>query len=309
MILTVNLNAALDKTYVIADFHAGRVNRVESVRTLAGGKGNNVARAVIGLGREALVTGFGGGVNGQQIIDRLSIEGIPNDYLAISQESRICLALPESGGRTTEILEPGPVIGQDEAIAFPAKLRALAAAARVVTFSGSLPRGLDLDYYARLIGIAREAGCRTVLDTSGEALRAGLEMRPDVVKPNRAELEQLLGMPLIDQRDTIRAARKLLTAGVGLVLASMGEEGAVAVTVEGAWIGHVPPVKAVNAVGSGDAMVAAIAIGLAERLSIEDALALAVAAGAANCLTLGAGQLRAIDVEALRSQVVIEQLA
>lgn len=308
MILAVNLNAAVDKTYVISDFRLGHANRIDAVRALAGGKGNNVARAAIGLGRRVLVTGFAGGNNGRFIIERLASDGIPADYQSIGQESRICIAIPgASGGHSTELLEPGPVISQAEAAAFKQKFRGLVGQAKVVTFSGSLPRGLESSYYADLISIARDAGCRTILDTSGEPLRLGIEAHPDVIKPNREELERLLGMPLIDHRGVARAIRKIAPE-VGLVLASMGEEGAVAGTAEAAWLANVPPVKAVNAVGSGDAMVAAMAAALEANLSTESALALAVAAGAANTLTLGAGQLRTADVEQLKALAVVERI-
>lgn len=299
MILAVNLNAAVDKTYVISDFRLGHANRIDAVRALAGGKGNNVARAAIGLGRRVLVTGFAGGNNGRFIIERLASDGIPADYQPIGQESRICIAIPgASGGHSTELLEPGPVISQAEAAAFKQKFRGLVGQAKVVTFSGSLPRGLESSYYADLISIARDAGCRTILDT---------QAHPDVIKPNREELERLLGMPLIDHRGVARAIRKIAPE-VGLVLASMGEEGAVAGTAEAAWLANVPPVKAVNAVGSGDAMVAAMAAALEANLSTESALALAVAAGAANTLTLGAGQLRTADVEQLKALAVVERI-
>jgi tagatose 6-phosphate kinase len=310
VILVVNLNAALDKTYVMDDLRFGHVNRVKSVRTLAGGKGNNVARALASLGHEVLVTGFAGGANGQFMRERLSAEGIDHDYLMISQESRVCLAMPTAGtGRTTEVLEPGPVISQSEAVAFRGKLLSLVGGASVVVLSGSLPRGLEPGYYANLLGICRGAGCLTVLDTSGDGLRIGLEARPDVVKPNRDELGQLMGETLNNRHDIARAAGRLVAAGIGLVLVSLGEEGAVAATAEGAWTAELPPVRVVNSVGSGDAMVAAVAIGLAEKYSIEDTLALAVAAGAANCLTMGGGQLRAIDVTPLRAQARVQPLA
>lgn len=293
---------------MIGDLRLGRINRVETVRALAGGKGNNVARAAAALGSSVLVTGFAGGTNGRFICERLAADGIPADYLSISQESRVCLAIPGSdGGHSTEILEPGPVISPAEAMAFKAKFRALVARAEVVAFSGSLPRGLEPGYYADLIRIARDAGCRTILDTSGEPLRLGIAAHPDVIKPNREELELLLARPLVDARDVARAIRKLAPE-VGLVLASLGDEGAVAATTDAVWYARVPPVKAVNPVGSGDAMVAAVAVALAANMSIESALALAVAAGAANALTLGAGQVRLADVERLKAQATVERL-
>lgn len=308
MILAVNLNAAVDKTYVISDLRLGHVNRVDAVRALAGGKGNNVARAAAGLGSEVLVTGFAGGTNGRYIVERLAADGIPADYMQIGQESRVCIAIPDSDGEdSTELLEPGPVISQDEAAAFKQKFRSLVVKAAVVTLSGSLPRGLVAEYYADLIRIAREAGCRTILDTNGDALRLGIEAHPDVIKPNREELERLLDMPLIDHRGVARAIRKIAPE-VGIVLASMGEEGAVAGTADASWLAKVPPVKAINPVGSGDAMVAAMAAALAANLTTESSLALAVAAGAANALTLGAGQLRLADVERLKAQATVERI-
>src|SRR5450432_804295 len=179
MILCVNPNAAIDKTVVVNSFHLNEIHRPQEVRSLPGGKGCNVARALKQLGATPLVSGWVGGYAGQFIEAGLRSEGIEVDFVRLENESRTCLSVLDPVGRTlTEIYEKGEAVPPDKVEEFKKHFQSIIGHYQAVTLSGSLPTGVPTDYYAQLIEIARAASIPVFLDTSGEALRMGIEAQP-----------------------------------------------------------------------------------------------------------------------------------
>jgi len=324
VILTVTLNAAVDTTLTLHGALAvGLSQTAARVLRLPGGKGMNVARVLQTLGLPVRATGLSGGPAAQIISDGLAAEGIAADFLPISGASRTNVALVDGAGgaggdpRVTEINEPGPSVTPMEGERFLARLADMLPGAQALTLCGSLPPGLPDDYYARLIARARDAGVPALLDTSGRALRPGLAAQPLLVKPNRAEAAQLLGRPVRDVHDAVTAAEALRALGAHAVALTLGAEGAILVTAGGAWRGRVAVTGAVSPVGSGDAFLAGLLAGLVgvvgrgdsrdivQALTNEDAareaLARAVACGAANTRRRGAGVLDRDDVARLEA--------
>lgn len=168
MILVLNLNASIDKRYMLDDFVPGTVMRAPSVSNTAGGKGIHVARVASLLGEETLTTGFLGGKTGEFIEERLRRVGLPGDFVKVEGATRSCLAFLTRDGGQTEVLEPGPEISCEELAAFREKYTALLTRADVVAASGSLPCGVPTGFYAVLIAKARAAGVPFLLDTSGK---------------------------------------------------------------------------------------------------------------------------------------------
>ena len=201
MILVLNLNASVDKRYMLDDFVPGTVMRAPSVSNTAGGKGIHVARVASLLGEETLTTGFLGGKTGEFIEERLRRVGLPGDFVKVEGATRSCLAFLTRDGGQTEVLEPGPEISCEELAAFREKYTALLARADVVAASGSLPCGVPTGFYAVLIEKARAAGVPFLLDTSGKPLAEGIDARPDFIKPNQEELAALLGHPVETAED------------------------------------------------------------------------------------------------------------
>lgn len=309
MILCVNLNAAVDRTLVVEGFEVGQVRRVREVRSVPGGKGSNVAKIVALLGRPVTVTGFAGGATGRSIEWGLAERGVKPAFIQVGGESRICYnILDPVGGTQTELLEPGVPVTVQQWDAFRTRFRQLAGQARVVTLSGSLPGGLEPGAYNDLISVAREAGARVILDSSGEPLRQGLQAGPYMVKPNQDELEALLGVPEKTPPACVQAANELQNYGIQLVVISLGEHGSVVVAGGRAWQVVPPVVEAVNTVGCGDALVAGFAIGLAEGMSLEDTMRLATAAAAAKAESLVPGECDPAEVERLVPLVQIQPL-
>src|SRR5258705_8076352 len=178
MIITVTLNAAIDKTLAVPNFRLGRRHRTVEQTTMPGGKGVNVARALKILGQPVIATGFAGGSTGTRIVEQLTAESILSDFVRIREESRTNTAVIDpTNGEQTEINERGPSISEREVELFTGKLVYLARAAPMIVFAGSLPRGMDATVYASLIRAVHKLGVETVVDTEGDPLRHAV--RPD----------------------------------------------------------------------------------------------------------------------------------
>lgn len=271
MILTVTPNAAVDRTYRIDGFALDRVNRPTIAHTVAGGKGINVARVYQTLaGRgTAIATGFLGGNNGRIVAEALEREDIPNACVPVVNETRLCIAIIDRlTGTQTEINERGPAIISGEIELLLARIDSLLTQNHFdfVVLCGSLPPDAPPHLYADIIRRAKRMGVRTVLDSSGEALRQGVAAGPWMVKPNRTELRDLVGESLSNQRwdreseigFEIKAAEWLQSEyNIPMVLVTLGERGAILLSERERWRAVPPPIEFASAVASGDSFLAA----------------------------------------------------
>ncbi|WP_411141521.1 1-phosphofructokinase family hexose kinase [Streptomyces sp. x-80] len=305
MILTVTLNAALDITYRVPRLHPHRTHRVTDVAERPGGKGLNVARVLASLGHRAVATGFAGGGTGEALRALLTQETDVADALVpVGGATRRTVAVvDESTGDTTQLNEPGPTVSPAEWHTFLGTYRELLGDARAVALCGSLPPGVPVDVYARLTRVARTAGVPVLLDTSGEPLRRGLAARPDLAKPNADELAALTG-----STEPLRAARDTRRRGAHAVAASLGADGMLLVTADGAWQAAPPRRIAGNPTGAGDSAVAGLLSGLVEDLPWPERLSRAVALSAATVRAPAAGEFDpAVYAELLPHVVVTDR--
>jgi 1-phosphofructokinase/tagatose 6-phosphate kinase len=315
MIITVTLNAAIDKTLAVPNFRLGRRHRAVEQTSMAGGKGVNVARALKRLGQPVIATGVAGGPTGTRIIEQLTDEAILNDFVRIREESRTSTAVVDpTTGDQTEINERGPAVAEGELELFVDKLLYLAKGAAVCVFSGSLPRGIPDGLYAQLIAEINRLGVLTVLDSEGEALRLGTRAEPGIVTPNEPEAEELVGHEFADDDDRAGAMQEMVELGAGDAIMTL-PAGCLAYTREGQdrilWSATVERgvVEARSTVGSGDAFLAGLVAARYSGRSEEDALRFAVACGAESVQHFGAGVLDAREVERLVADVKVERLS
>src|SRR6478736_6384582 len=202
MIVTVTLNAAIDRTLTVPNFQRGQRHRASAGVTMAGGKGINVARTLKTLGVPVVATGLVGGTTGTRIVEELTTEAILNDFVRIDGESRTSTAVVDiAGGTYTEINEWGPAVRAEELEMLLEKLRYLTQGAELVVFAGSLPRDVADDFYAEATRELERRHVPVVLDTEGEPLRIGLEGEPFLVSPNQSEAEALVGQEFHDDED------------------------------------------------------------------------------------------------------------
>ena len=311
MIVTVTLNAALDRTLTVPHFQMGQRHRASQVLTLAGGKGINVARALKRLGAPVVCTGLAGGRTGTLLVEELTNEGILNDFVRIREESRTSITvLDPTSNAYTEINEWGPEVSEDELDMLREKLDYLAQRAEFVVLAGSLPRGLDSGVYGAFVRDLARRQLLAVLDTEGEPLRLGVEAEPYLVSPNQQEAEALVGHEF-DEEDLAAALDEIADLGARNVIVTQ-ETGCYALLREDRdelrVRARAPHVEPTSTVGAGDTLLAGFIAARVSGRSFDDAVRSAVAAGAASVLEPGPGRFDPREASRLTPLVTLERL-
>ncbi|MBL7649301.1 MAG: 1-phosphofructokinase family hexose kinase [Candidatus Hydrogenedentes bacterium] len=307
MILTVTPNPCVDKTVFLEAMAVGRKNVCHRVTTIPGGKGNNVARAVKALGEQSASVVLVGGAPGQHVVDMITgQDGLECHPVWIAENTRtITTVLEEGPHRQTPLFEPGPRVGGAEKERLIDEVRSRLGATGILTLNGTVPDPTLQDVYRTLISLARAQGVTVILDTHGPELALGLEAAPYMVKPNDVEAAELVGYALDSEAARWRAIDWFHGKGVSLVVLSLGAEGVL--VSDGLERLHVkpPPIEEVNAVGSGDCLVAGMAVGLLRQWPLEQCAVLGVSAGTVNAMRWDIGHVTQAEVERIAPRVAV----
>jgi 1-phosphofructokinase family hexose kinase len=310
VIVTLTVNPAVDQTVWVDRLTPGGINRSTEVHLDPAGKGINASRMALRLGWPTVAFGFLGGEIGLLVEKALDAEGVQHHFVRVAGQTRINVTINDRRtGRATSLYQPGPAADPialqrlDEALGF------WIPACKVMVLAGSLLPGMPDDWYAQLVRRARKSGVYTLVDADGAPGRLALEAGPHLIKPNLAEAQRLLGRPLPDLPAILDGARELQSRGIEAVVISLGADGAVCVTRDQAWRIRPPAVERCSTVGSGDSLVAGVAVCLARGDGIEEGLRLGTAAGAATALSSGTSLGGIDDVARLLPLVRIEPLA
>ena len=312
MIVTVTLNAAVDRTLTVPNFQLGHRHRASASLTLAGGKGINVARALKRLDAPVVATGLAGGSTGDRIVEALAGEGILNDFVRIADESRTSIAVVDpTTGKLSEIYEWGPAVRADELETLLGKLHYLSRVASFVAFSGSLPRDVEDDFYAEAIRILNRRGVQCVLDCEGEPLRLGVEAEPFLVTPNQREAESLVGQEFESDEDFLMALDAIANLGARNVLITE-ESSCFALFREERQVrrlrASIARLEPVASVGAGDVLLAGFLAARVDERPLDEALRSAVGCAAASVLELGAGRFDLREAARLAAEVEVGEL-
>lgn len=312
MIITVTLNAAIDKSLSVPNFRLGRRHRAVEQRTMAGGKGVNIARTLKALGQPVVATGMAGGATGTYIVEQLTEESILNDFIRIREESRTNTSvLDPTTGCQTEVNERGPAVSEHEVELFRDKLLYLARGAAIVVFAGSLPRNVEPDLYATLLPELHRLGVTTVIDTDGEPLRHAVRACPDVVSPNVLEAEELVGHEFGSEEERAGAVQEvvalgpkeaIMTVSDGCFAQVMFDERPVLRRV------RIDPREPVATRGSGDAFLAGYVAARYEGRPPDQCLRFGVACGAESTARLGAALIDPKEARRLMGDIEISAL-
>lgn len=286
----------------------GTVMRVAAVRNTAGGKGLNVARNVKLCGEKVHATGLVGGYNGKYLESLLKKDEITYEFEHIKGETRSCINILDPKYRSTEYLEPGCEVSEEEEESFLAHFPEIIKDSDVITLSGSVPKGISKEIYRKLVELAKESGKQVILDTSGELLEHGMEGRPSMVKPNQDELELLFHTKIESREQVISYAKEIHAKGIPYVVISLGGEGALLVCDKGVFQGIPPKVEVENTVGCGDSMVAAFAVAFSRKYEPKEALAYAVSVATANAMSPNTGDFDPAVSEELKKKVQMIEL-
>ncbi len=308
-VVTVTLNAAVDQTLDVPGFTAGAVNRAVAETRTAGGKGINVAAFLSGGAFPVTAAGFLGEENTAVFEALFRRRGIRDRCLRLPGRSRVNIKVVDREGRSvTDINLPGLHVPAESWRGLLTVVDDLAAANRTFVLAGSVPAGVPDTAYAEMVTQLRARGAFVAVDGSGPPLRHAVSARPDMVKPNVHELSELLGRPLSGRGEVVRAARDLAQGGIGLVVVSLGADGAVFVQGGDALLAVPPPVEVASTVGAGDAMVAGVLAARLDGGGLEDCARRGTAFAAGTLSRLGpelpppdriAELMAAVRVEAL----------
>ena len=280
-ILTVTLNPCIDKTITVDGFNYGGLNRVQGVRTDAGGKGINVTKVLKSFGANVLCYTLDAG---DAIKGYLEKEKIASKFGRATGEMRTNLKIVDTrAGITTEVNEEGFSLSEEERENAVSEIEALLSNAEILVLAGSLPAGMDGDTYGKLIKAANGKGVKVILDADGERLSKGLSEIPYAIKPNIYEFEELCGEKLDSCEKIVSNARKWIDKGLGLVVVSMGGDGAIFVSRDEAYKTLPLDVECKSTVGAGDSMVAMLAYGLQKGYGLEEISKLCTCAGSVTC--------------------------
>jgi 1-phosphofructokinase/tagatose 6-phosphate kinase len=312
MIITVTLNAAIDKSLSVPNFRLGRRHRTVEQHTMAGGKGVNIARTLKVLGQPVIATGLAGGITGTHIVEQLTQESILNDFVRIREESRTNTSvLDPTTGEQTEINERGPSVSEQEVELFRDKLLYLARGAAIVVFAGSLPRGVDPDLYAVLIRELERMEVMTVVDSDGEPMRQAVRAEPDVVSPNVLEAEELVGHEFAGDEERSLAVHEIAALGPREAIITLPDGCFAEVIVDGRprlTRARIEQVESVARRGSGDAFLAGYVAARYEGRAPDQCLRFGVACGAELAARMGAGLIDPREARRLMGDVEVTDI-
>jgi 1-phosphofructokinase family hexose kinase len=312
MIITVTLNAAIDKSLSVPNFRLGRRHRTVEQRTMAGGKGVNIARTLKALGQPVIATGFAGGATGTHIVEQLTEESILNDFVRIREESRTNTSvLDPTTGAQTEINERGPAVTAREVELFRDKLLYLARGAAIVVFAGSLPRGVEPDLYESLVHDLERSEVTTVVDTDGQPLRHAVRAEPDLVSPNVLEAEELVGHEFATDEERTLAMAEISAMGPREVIMTLPDGALAQVLVDGQprlKRARIEPREPVAKRGSGDAFLAGYLAARYEGRPPDQCVRFGVACGAESAGRFGAGVIDTREARRLMGDVVLAEV-
>ena len=288
MIVTVTMNPAIDKTVDVESFVHGGLNRVKHIIMDAGGKGINVSKTIKALGGDSIATGFLGGNNGNAIANMLESDQVNAQFVIVDGETRINTKIVEADGTVTELNEAGPKIFEEEQKHFEEQLIQYAKEGTWFVLSGSVPTGVPKTIYGDIIRKMHEKGAKVFLDADGELFTESLAAKPDIIKPNRVELEKYIGAEhSLTEEELLSVGNDLLDKGIGTVIISLGHEGALFLTKEQSLKCPAISVKVQSTVGAGDALVAAFTYGMDMGEDFESCAKLGIATSAGAVSTEG----------------------
>jgi 1-phosphofructokinase family hexose kinase len=306
-VVVVAPNTAIDSYYVLPELAVGEVNRAAQVLHTAGGKGNNMARAVALMGGRVLSLGIVGGTSGQFILNELERESITAEMVWTEHETRRTSTIPVPALRqSTVVLENGAPVGHAAREALTAKVLARATKAPFVALTGSLPTDFPDDYYAMLVNRLKDEQVRVTVDCSGRALELAMKAHPAIVKVNVKEFRSTFRMQMWSWQAT---ADIFVSLGVQLLIVTDGAQGAYVFSQESEPFKVATKVdRWVNTTGAGDTFMAGLLVAFNRGMSLEQASRLASSAAASSVQQVCSGFLDQGDVERYLQLTQVETL-
>ncbi len=307
MIYTVTLDPILDRIIEVEELIYDDINTVVEERKYPAGKGINVSRVINELGGKSVATGFAGGYNGLEIVERLTDEGIVCDFIKIHNESRTHITVFQRKKKLQTLLSTqAPGISEIELDEFFGKIQKVSPDSYVI-ISGNIPQGINDSFYEKLITALKAKDIKVVLDADEEAFKRGVYAAPYLIKPNIHEFSRFVGTGVNEIEDIIKFA-KPYEDKIRFIVVSMGAKGLIGISREGNFQVLPPKIDVQNSFGAGDSLTAGIIFALSENAPFEDALALGVACGTASALNPGSNLCKKDDIDRVKKGVIIKKI-
>jgi 1-phosphofructokinase len=308
MIITLTPNTGIDHTLQVASFQLNNTIRATASAWGMGGKATDVSWILGKLGVPSRALGFVAGLNGERMQAMLQERGVDTDFVQVEGETRLNTVLVVPGQGQSTITTSSLQVFPEQISQFKERYQKALEQATCVVMGGSLPNGVPLDFYSNAISQAHEHGVPVIFDSSGPSLAAGVKSRPDLIKPNLVELQDLLGPAPRSREDVLQAAIHLHDEYGSSVIVTLGPEGALAVFNDGSFFVHPLPVPVVSTAGAGDGVLAGMALAYSRREPLENGLRHGFALATAVLKTLATADFHLDDYQHLLSQVRIDKL-
>lgn len=306
MILSICPNPSIDCTMELEQLNVGRMNRISNKILTYSGKALNVAIGVRRLGGDSFATGFMFENDGSLFTQRLDNEGVKYSFVWDKGSVRVNYKIVDNRSMLTEINDKGELVSQSKQEELISLVKTISKSSSVVVMSGSLPKGVEDDYYQKLLKVV-DKKAKTIVDTEGLKLVNALKEGVYMVKPNLTELENIIGSSIRTKSDILKGCNKLIDSGAQNVLLSLGGEGAVLTDGTTAYFCKSANVAVNSTVGAGDSMVAAVSVMLERGASKEEMLKCAVAAGTASVTTPGTNLFYRDKYEEIYGKIHVEK--
>lgn len=278
-------------------------------RIFPAGKGINVAKAIKTLGEDVQVVGVVHENNLAQFSQYLNGLGITTHFFSVPGVSRINVTLLETRtGQTSHINSAGtavPASVEHEVLRY---FESNVAPGDTCLLCGSIPKGMETDAYKKIIAICKRKGAMVLLDTYGDALKLGVRSRPHMVKPNLEELEGFFDEKIQGVHHIALKGKRLEDMGIGNVFITLGSDGMIAIHENDCLLCSAPAIRALDTVGSGDAVVAGLTVGHKRQFSFSEMCRMAMACGASNAMHFGPGNITREEVWQLMEEVRIKAI-
>ena len=300
MIYTITFNPALDYISQVDNFEVGQINRTKTEKILPGGKGLNVSIVLKNLGLESTALGFIGGFTGEELQKRIETKGIKTDFIKVKNGiTRINVKI--SSNKETALNGNGPEISEDDVQELLEKIENIKKE-DIVIIAGNVPKGINNNIYEIICVNLERNGVTFIVDATKELLINILKYKPFLIKPNKEELEETFKVKINTKEDIITYAKKMQLMGAQNVLVSLGEDGAILITLDNQVLqSDAPKGKVLNTVGAGDSMVAGFLAGYIESKNYEYSLKMGIATGSASSFSMDLATKK--DVEKLLEQI------
>jgi 1-phosphofructokinase family hexose kinase len=308
MIITLTPNTGIDYTLQVASFQLNSTIRASDSAWGMGGKATDVSWILGKLGVPTRALGFAAGQNGRRMEKMLREGGVETDFVWVDGETRLNTVLVVAGEGQSTITSPSLAVAPEQLSELASRYQSALEGATCVAMGGSLPQGVPIDFYAEAITRAHKRGVPVIFDSSGPSLLAGLQSRPNLIKPNQAELRDILGYLPISRQEVQEAAKSLCEQFGTNTIVTLGAAGAIAIFEDASYIIHPLRVRVVSSAGAGDGVLAGMALAYSRKEPMENGLRYGFALAGAILQTLATADFRSEDYQALLSQISITAL-